>query len=273
MFPGVDGFHWTFGHIFFISVFLCVVTALAGVAIVSLARAGRDFRDGRGEAIRWAAEFSDLPRSDRTCRHALTGEAPDRICPNAFDCRACAEHPRFQARRRARTTPANTGMLFGLSYPDHRYYHRGHTWVEEQPDGTLLVGLDSIGVSMIGEPDAVKLPGAGSALRVNGEGWRMWKDGLEVRVLSPVDGTVLQTGPQDNWYLRVKPRSNPADLRHLLRGEEVRAWIGKELERLQLAASTDIPALADGGVLVNDFLSELPVAARDVVLGEMFLEP
>jgi glycine cleavage system H lipoate-binding protein len=275
MFPGVDGFHWTFGHVFFISVFLCVATALAVVVIVSLARAGRDFLDGRSEAIRWAAEFSDLPRGDRTCRHALTGEAPDRICPNAFDCRTCADHPRFQeAQGGVAVARSDSDMLCGLSYPKHRYYHRGHTWVEEQPDGTLLVGLDAVALRMIGEPDAVKLPGAGCELEVNGEGWRMWKDGLEVRVLSPVEGTVLHTGPQDNWYLRVKPRSNPPDLQHLLRGEEVAAWVGRELERLQLAVSIDsgIPVLADGGVLVKDFLGELPVATRDVILGEMFLE-
>jgi hypothetical protein len=99
----------------------------------------------------------------------------------------------------------------------------------------------------------------------------MRKHGLEVRVLSPVDGTVLQTGgPEDDWYLRVQPPSQPPDLRHLLRGDEVRAWVGREIERLQLAVA---PVLADGGVLVDDFLSEVPPALRDEVLGGIFLEP
>jgi len=89
-----------------------------------------------------------------------------------------------------------------------------------------------------------------------------------VRILCPVDGVVLQTGgPEDDWYLRVQPASQPADLRHLLRGEEVRAWVGKELERLQGGV------LADGGVLVDEFIREVPAARRDALLGEMFLEP
>jgi hypothetical protein len=99
----------------------------------------------------------------------------------------------------------------------------------------------------------------------------MRKDGLDVRVLCPVDGVVLQTGgPEDDWYLRVQPLTKPADLRHLLRGDEVRAWVGKEIERLQLL---DSATLADGGVLVDEFIHEVPESRRDQLLGEVFLEP
>jgi glycine cleavage system H lipoate-binding protein len=270
MFPGVDGFHWSIGHIFFISVFLCIAAALAVVAIVSAARTVRNLRGGHAESIRWSAAFTELPLRDRKCRHALTGEVAGRICPNAFQCGSCRDHSRFRQARRGETAD----VLFGLSYPNHRYYHRGHTWVEEQADGTLLVGLDTLGRMAIGRPDSVTMPGTGSALRINGEGWRIRKDGLEVRVLSPVDGVVLQTGVEDDSWLKVKPSSNPPDLRHLLRGDEVRAWVGQELERLQLSATGDeTPLLADGGILMDQFLHEFPVARRDEVLGELFLEP
>jgi hypothetical protein len=269
MFPGVDGFHWTFAHIFFVSVFLTVLAGIAMVAIVSLARAGRDVASGRTEPIRWKVDFGELSTGDRKCRHALTGEAPDRLCPNAFDCRSCTNHPKF---RQAKADEA-PDILFGLRYPNHCYYHRGHTWVAPQPDSTLLIGLDAIGHQMVGQPEVVRMPPPGSNVVNNGEGWRMWKDGLEVRVLCPVDGIVLQTGgPEDDWYLRVQPASKPPDLRHLLRGEEVHAWVNSELERLQLAVSHDA-VLADGGVLVDDFLREVPPAKRDQVLGGVFLEP
>ena len=132
MFPGVDGFHWTFGHIFFVSVFLTVVTAIAVVAVMSVARTRRDVSTGRAEPIRWHADFADLSGVDRACRHALTGEVPGRICPNGFDCRTCAKHPNFRQSQRSNTSD----IVFGLKYPNYRYYHRGHTWVTPQPDGT-----------------------------------------------------------------------------------------------------------------------------------------
>jgi hypothetical protein len=272
MFPGVDGFHWTFAHIFFISVFLTIVAVIAVVAMVTLTRAARGVLTGRAEPLRWTVSFGELPVADRKCRHALTGEAPERICPNAFDCRSCVNHPKYRQAR----TGESPDILFGLRYPQHHYYHRGHTWVAPQPDGTLLVGLDAIGHQMIAEPDVVQMPAPGSKVLNNGEGWRMRKDGLEVRVLCPVDGTVLQTGgPEDDWFLRVQPASKPADLRHLLRGEEVRAWVGQEIERLQFAIAPqgEAPVLADGGVLVDDFLHEIPAGKRDEVLGQFFLEP
>jgi hypothetical protein len=272
MFPGVDGFHWTAGHIFFVSAFLSIAAAIAVVAILSITRTRRDIAAGRAGSLRWSADFSELSPSDRQCRHALTGEAPGRVCPNAFDCRNCSNHSHFRQSERGQAQDT----IFGLPYPNYRYYHRGHTWVAPQPDGTLLVGLDAIGERMIGAPDAVQMPSAGVDVSTNGEGWRMWKDGLEVRVLCPVDGTIVQSGgPDDAWHLRILPTTKPADLRHLLRGEEVHAWVGRELERLQIAMAPhgEWPALADGGVLVNDFLQELPEAMRDHVLGEIFLEP
>jgi len=174
MFPGVDGFHWTFGHVFFVSVFLTIVGALAAVAMISLVRARRDVSTGRAEPIRWSLDFQELRPSERQCRHALTGEAPDRICPNAFDCRVCKNHPKFRQGQ----VGESADMLFGLRYPNHRYYHRGHTWVAPQPDGTLLIGLDAMGYQMLGEPDVVKVPGIGTKVVANGEGWWMRKDGL-----------------------------------------------------------------------------------------------
>lgn len=272
MFPGVDGFHWTFGHVFFVAAFLSIVAAIAGIVLASLTRSRRDITSGRAEKIRWSLEFGELPLEFRQCRHAVTGEAPGRICPNAFDCRQCGEHAKFRQTQAGRCGDT----AYGLFYPNYRYYHRGHTWVTPQKDGTLLVGLDAIGEHMVGKPDSVRMPAAGSRVVNNGEGWRMSKDDMEVRVLAPVDGTVVQTGgPEDGWYLRVQPATNPPDLRHLLRGEEIEGWVSREIERLQCALSPeqDSPLLADGGVLMEEFIREVPAARRDQVLGEMFLEP
>ena len=61
---------------------------------------------------------------------------------------------------------------------------------------------------------------------------------------------------------------------HLLRGDEIRPWITRELERLQyaIAPSGAAPTLADGGELVGDLRKQSAGADWDAVLGEMFLE-
>ena len=61
--------------------------------------------------------------------------------------------------------------------------------------------------------------------------------------------------------------------RHLLRGAEVRPWLLREMERLQMALTAEgaVPTLADGGVPVADISASYPRADWDAVCGEMFL--
>ncbi len=44
MFPGIDGFHWTFGHILFLSLFFVVVMTIATTVISAIWRTTQDFR-------------------------------------------------------------------------------------------------------------------------------------------------------------------------------------------------------------------------------------
>jgi hypothetical protein len=166
--------------------------------------------------------------------------------------------------------------LFGMAFPLDRLYHRGHTWAHEEPDGTVTVGLDELGQRLLGVPDAVKLPQPGARVQVNGTAFRVQKRDADVRVLSPVDGIVVETGGANfGWYLKVLPAAGgELAFRHLLRGAEVKPWLQREMERLQLALSTGGAAtLADGGVPVADIAACYPKTDWDAVCGEMFLEP
>jgi hypothetical protein len=272
MFPGVNGFHWTFGHILFVSAFAGVLLVIGATVIAALLRSRRDFRRGRAESIRWHADWEDLPEHDRRCRHDIAGEVMYRVCPNGFDCRACGDHPHLAMERTAETGEEYCGLL----YPSNRLYHRGHTWVEAQADGTFTVGLDEIAHRLIGKPDEAHLPPAGAAIVNNGTAWRMKKDGVDIRVLAPLDGEVVQSGgPDEDWYLRVKPHADAADLRHLLRGREVGCWVARELERLQMALTpaSAHPSLPDGGVLIHEAIAQQPATNWDRVLGAVFLDP
>jgi glycine cleavage system H protein len=153
-------------------------------------------------------------------------------------------------------------------------YHRGHTWVKPEPDGTVLVGLDELAARVTGQAIEVDLPAAGSRVRVNGMAWEVRRDGTSARVLSPVDGTVVEKGgPESGWFLRIKP--DKTDQPHLLSGGEARAWMQRELERvgMLLAVPAVGPSLADGGVMVEDLPAASPDADWDAVWGGVFLQP
>jgi glycine cleavage system H protein len=274
MFPFVDGFQWTVGHIVFLTAFGLVIAVMAVTMFVVVQRVLDNYRKNRTAAIQWHSDFHDLGEQDRRCRHELTGCTARRECHNAFECGECPEHPRF-----AKLEPSTVGLsleAFGLNFPSDRLYHRGHTWVRVEEDGTMTIGLDDLGRRLLGQPDRVQLPKPGDSLTTNGAAWYAFRNDVPVRVLAPVDGMVIETGgPDQEWYLKVRPtRANP-NLAHLLRGAEVSAWLRRELERLQImvAPKGAGAALADGGSLMEDLPQAQPDANWDAAYGKIFLAP
>ena len=260
----------------FLGAFYTVLVVVAATLLNALWRSIRDLRRGKTEHIRWHSDFHDLPAADRACRHVLTGEFQHRECPNAFDCRGCQTHQHWVAEHPPREVPEPEEEIFGMSFPLNRFYHRGHTWARPETDGTLTIGLDDLGRRLLGTPDSIDLPQPGDRIEANGTAFRVRKREADVRVLSPVDGEVVETGAPDRDYLlRVKPIGGRFDLRHLLSGWEVRPWLLREMERLQLALSMEGAGatLADGGVPVSDISASYPKADWDAVCGEIFLQP
>jgi len=269
MFPWVDGFHWTVMHVVFLTIFGLVLLTVLATFAWSIFRTASDLRSHRATEVCWQDNFSQLPEAERHCRHEFSGRVIHRVCPNAFACQHCDMYEAYAAM----PAPA---LRFnpGVGYSDQLLYHRGHTWVRPEDDGSYLVGLDDFAQHLIGTPDRVKLPRRGSQIQHDAIAWRVIKNGREIRVRAPLDGTILATGgPQSAWYLRVKPRG-PVDLRHLLQGSEVAGWLESEMDRLQiqLGAPGSQPALADGGAMMPDLMDSLPQANWDEVLSATFLD-
>ncbi len=277
MLPWNYGFHFGAASYIFLGAFYTVLIVVATTIINALWRARRDLSKGKVEDIRWHSDFHDLSAADRSCRHVLTGEFTSRECPHAFDCRECATHAKLIALHPLAQAAEAEEDIFGMSFPLDRMYHRGHTWARPEADGTVTVGLDDLGARLLGTPDAVDLPGLGSHVHANGTAFRIHRREADVRILSPVDGEVVETGGVDRgFFLRVKPLNGLMDMRHLLRDAEVKPWLMRELERLQLALTMEgasVPSLADGGVPVSDIAAAYPKTDWDAVCGEMFLEP
>jgi glycine cleavage system H lipoate-binding protein len=277
VFPWIYGFHWTPMHIAFLTIFGGVVAVVGATVIIALRRTRRSLSGSALDKMKWMSEFEDLPLFARACRHQMTGETPSRTCHREFECRKCATHSLFLAKlspELSADTPDQS--LYGLAMPLDRYYHRGHTWVKPSDDGCFTVGLDDLALRMIGRPDQIELPAVGAEISAQGTGWVMKKGNASLRVLAPVDGVVVEQGKEDaGWYLKIRPREDSkTDLTHLLRGTEVRPWILREIERLELTLS---PAglgfsLADGGELVDEMSQQAPEVDWDGVWGAILLQ-
>jgi len=269
MFPWVDGFHWTPVHIIFLTLFFAAVTTILSTLALGIWRTAQDFRANRITKTYWRGIFADLPEAERRCRHEFAGRVASRTCDNAFDCRTCRKYADF-APLPAKVSFDNAGV----GYFENVMYHRGHTWVLPELDGTLTIGLDEFARHLIGHPDSVELPPVKSSIESDGIAWSMRKNGHEIKVRAPIDGTVIATGGENaGWYLRIKPHG-PVKLRHLLAGPEVVGWLRAEIDRLQmqLGGPNAAACLADGGMLMPNLMDAEPQADWDAVLAGTFLD-
>ena len=229
----------------------------------------------------WEDVFSKLPDEARMCRHHFSQYVRDRLCDNYFHCSDCAINTNVQRLEVSRMRDGwrkKTAeyMVYGISVPSDRLYHRGHTWVKNETDDIFMVGIDDFAARLIGKPDTVDLPDTGSEVTANEPALRMQKQNADIHILSPLTGTVIDTrNPDKGWYLKIKTGSNGESTKHLLQGVEVKRWMMKELERLQHALSDEElgTSFSDGGVLLDD----LPVSHPDIdwnrVYKEIFLQP
>jgi glycine cleavage system H lipoate-binding protein len=274
MFPFVYEFHWTPFHVTFLLVFFTLFSLVAATLVLAFRRTVKNDSPEHIEHVRWHTDFADLPPAQKACRHELRGDVNHRTCPNGFDCRSCTVHA--QIRSRIRHTPSLQNFeVYGFSMSPYRLYHRGHTWVQREDDGTFTIGIDDFGKRILGTVRSVELPPVGSRLFVNGSGMLVRRDDASVRVLSPLDGEVIGHGTEkDDWYLKVRPTDGPDATEHLLTSDEVPTWILREMERLQASFATAGVGvtLADGGELAPNFHRHFPKADWDGVLGQMFLQ-
>jgi glycine cleavage system H lipoate-binding protein len=276
VFPWIYGFHWTPMHIAFLTIFGCVVIVVAATVVIAVRRTRRSLSQQSVEKLQWMSDVKALPLFARACRHQMPVETPSRTCHQEFECRKCATHSLFLAKQSPELAPETTDQsLYGLAMPLDRYYHRGHTWVKPEDDGCYTVGLDDLALRMIGKPEQVELPAPGTEITAQGTGWMMKKGKATLRVLAPMDGVVVAQGSDDaGWFLRIKPKNGKADLTHLLRGSEVRPWILREIERLELSLSPNGLgfSLADGGELVDEMSKHAPEVDWDGVWGAILLQ-
>jgi len=279
MLPWVHGFHWDAGHIIFLGLFYLVVIILIIVVARAVLKSRKIFRNQKHEEVLWKANFEDLPEEARTCRHVIDGMFQSRICKNRFDCRECGTHAKLISQRTPQDIAASAegeSCPFGLNMPLDRFYHRGHTWAKPEADGSITIGLDDFGARLVGTPDKILLPAIGTKVTANGTAWSIEKKKINLRILCPVNGEVLETGgPDKGWYLRVMPTNGAGtNMRHLLHGAEVYPWVVHEVERLKLAlASKEIDKeFAAEGRPSEDLYQCYPEADWDAVLGDIFLE-
>ena len=118
------------------------------------------------------------------------------------------------------------------------YFHSGHSWAVPEKQDVVRVGIDDFAQQLLGKPDAVELPGIGTHLKQNENGWKLKIDSKTIDILSPISGEVISVNEEvienpslinqdpygSGWLLKVRVTKMDENLGSLLSGEQAVAW-------------------------------------------------
>ncbi|MBI5904050.1 MAG: glycine cleavage system protein H [Deltaproteobacteria bacterium] len=152
------------------------------------------------------------------------------------------------------------------------YLHPRHVWVavDDASEGAARVGIDDFAQKLIGPVHRVTAPAEGAPVKENAVCFLLHSGGRTVKMVSPLDGTVLEvnrglsSSPSlvnrepygGGWILSL--RMSEEGLRGLFYGNSARRWMAWEVERLQRAFSSDLGLTAtDGGESLPDISGRL----------------
>lgn len=141
-----------------------------------------------------------------------------------------------------------------------RFYDRGHTFVELNPDGTVAVGIDRFMREAMADFRVVGLLKEGQAVQRGEPIAELRSNGRTAKILSPVDGIVKSyytpmpdEGIEPPLYA-VAPQNLQPHLAKMTVGEQASAWLKNEIAKLRMFAEGFVPrpslvgaTSADGG--------------------------
>lgn len=159
--------------------------------------------------------------------------------------------------------------------PDGIFFAPSHTWLNLFPSGKVRLGVDDFIARLLEKPGVSLLRTAGEKVSRGEPILSLRSDGHSLTVRAPIDCEILSVNDalsnnpalleeglfSDGWAYMIRPARN-ADMKNLLLGNESRAWIRTEYQRLKdlLAGGAGVarPAfLQEGGPPIAGVLNTM----------------
>ena len=130
--------------------------------------------------------------------------------------------------------------------PDELYFHKEHTWAKIEGD-KVRIGLDDLAQSTAGDITYVDLPFEGDEVE-QGEVCGKYQSSKWIgKLFSPLGGEILEVNSEletnstlinkdpyeGGWIYLLKPSNLDEELKNLIHGEAVEAFIDQEIERVE----------------------------------------
>lgn len=174
----------------------------------------------------------------------------------------------------------------GFEVPEGYSFHPGHTWARDEGQQNARVGIDGFAGNLFGPIDRVEMSDVNRWVRQGQRICTLKKGDASIDVLSPVEGVLVSVNhdavnnpslitddPYKNgWLGVVKAPELSINLKNLLQGPIVPAWMQNSYARLSGMLQELTPALAqDGGLPVKGLYFQVDRNVQRKLAREFFL--
>lgn len=174
----------------------------------------------------------------------------------------------------------------GFEIPENYSFHPGHTWVHDEGRQNARVGIDAFAGNLFGQIDGVELAELNRWVRQGQKLCTVKRGEQSVDMLSPVEGVLVSVNHEvlknphlvtedpykDGWLCVVKAPELATNVKNLLQGPIVPAWMQNSMARLSGMMQQLSPALAqDGGLPMKGLFFQVDASVREQLVKEFFL--
>jgi glycine cleavage system H protein len=138
-----------------------------------------------------------------------------------------------------------TNVDHEFNVPSGIFFTRSHTWIDIQPNGMLLIGLDDFAEKLLGTIDGVELPSPQTTVEAGEPLFTILHENDRLEFPAPASGTVslvngrlparpdlINSSPfEEGWVCGIDPSNLPSDLQEFRIGADAVAWYEEEIER------------------------------------------
>ena len=177
-------------------------------------------------------------------------------------------------------------LVGGFAVPEKLRYHPGHTWALGESPTLVRIGMDEFASKLTGKLERIALPQRGKWIRQGQKIWTLYRNGVAVDMVSPIEGSIVDineaamSDPEvarkdpygEGWLVTVQSPDAKTNFRNLLGGAMARWWTEESASRLQRRMPMALGALAqDGGVAMDDLADQMPDENWQTLTKEFFL--
>lgn len=174
----------------------------------------------------------------------------------------------------------------GFEVPENYSFHPGHTWVRDEGHQNARVGIDAFAGNLFGDIDSIEMVDLNRWVRQGQKLCTVKKGDKSVDMLSPVEGvlvsinhevlknpSLINDDPYKNgWLGVVKAPELSVNVKNLLAGPIVPAWMQNSIARLGGMMQELSPAMAqDGGLPVKGLYFQVDSRVQHKLAREFFL--